>query len=92
MFAVTLTFIPLSTSDQTFSVTLQLFPPPREDVDLQDPSAAKCAPIIVFCLLFAMSPSLNIQVDCCDCVLNGPTFPSSFAVIITQIFLVWSND
>jgi hypothetical protein len=30
-----------SSSDKTFSVTVHLFPPPREDVELQDPSAAK---------------------------------------------------
>lgn len=38
---IILTLVLCSTADQTFKVALHLFPPPREDVDLQDPSATK---------------------------------------------------
>jgi hypothetical protein len=47
-YVIILTFVFCSTADQTFKVALQLFPPPREDVELQDPSATKYDSAITF--------------------------------------------
>ncbi len=73
---------PCSTSDQTYRVTLQLFPPPREDVDLQDPSAAKFVPIYDLLSLFTAVLFLNAHVE----VFNNVSSAFLFSFLFSNCF------